>query len=79
MSKLKVIDLFAGCGGLGEGFKQAGFDVLASVDWEKSCVDTLNANFKGKHKTFHADIRDYDNYLLGKDSLTSIVNKEVIF
>ena len=76
MSKLKVIDLFAGCGGLGEGFKQAGFDVIASVDWEKACVETLEANFKGKHTTFHADIRDYDEYLVGNDSLRSIVKRE---
>jgi len=76
LSKLKVIDLFAGCGGLGEGFKQAGFSVIASVDWEKACVNTLNANFKGKHKTFHADIREYSKYLTGNDSLKAIAKEQ---
>ena len=33
--KLKVIDLFSGCGGLNEGFKQAGFTTSVSNDiWE---------------------------------------------
>jgi DNA (cytosine-5)-methyltransferase 1 len=43
-NKLKVIDLFAGCGGFSYGLKKAGFENLLSVEWDKSCCDTFKTN-----------------------------------
>lgn len=42
MKKYTFIDLFAGCGGLSEGFLQTEkFEGLAHVEWESPMVDTL--------------------------------------
>ncbi len=40
--KIKTLDLFAGCGGLTEGFEMTGrFDTIAGVEWDKASRDTL--------------------------------------
>lgn len=44
--KAKVLDLFAGCGGLSLGFEAAGFETFG-VEMVPSAVDTYNKNMKG--------------------------------
>lgn len=39
--KFYSIDLFAGCGGLSEGFKQEGFESVAQVEMDKWACETL--------------------------------------
>lgn len=55
---VNTIDLFAGCGGLTEGFKQAGhYNTIACVEWDKAPCDTLRYNLKNKWKYSDAEKR----------------------
>jgi len=53
---LKVLDLFCGAGGLSEGFKMAGFEILAGLDNDKWSIETFRKNHK-EAKIIHKDIR----------------------
>lgn len=46
-SRLTVVDLFCGAGGMSEGFKRAGFDVILGVDCDPWAVKTYN-KYHGK-------------------------------
>lgn len=43
--KLNVIDLFCGCGGLSEGFKLAGCNVIGGIDFNSPAIKTYQRNF----------------------------------
>jgi DNA (cytosine-5)-methyltransferase 1 len=45
--KLKVVDLFSGCGGLSRGFIDAGYDVILGVDNDAASLVTFKANHAG--------------------------------
>jgi DNA (cytosine-5)-methyltransferase 1 len=45
VSRLQVIDLFGGAGGLTVGFHDADFETVLAVDLDRAAVDTYNANF----------------------------------
>jgi len=61
--KYTVISLFSGAGGLDCGLHQTGrFKILASVDFETNCCETLKTN-REKHdncQVIHADLSKYD-------------------
>ena len=70
-----IVDLFAGCGGLTDGFLQTKrFHTLASVDWELPAVKTLRKRLIDKYsysknevemKILHFDIQRIDELLNG--------------
>lgn len=40
----RVIELFAGCGGMALGFKRAGFRTVLANEWDRDACDSLRAN-----------------------------------
>lgn len=63
LKKYKTIDLFAGCGGLLDGFmQQGGFDSLACVEWENYPCRTLVNRLKKKwnHKNSNNEVIRFD-------------------
>jgi DNA (cytosine-5)-methyltransferase 1 len=45
----RLIDLFAGCGGMTAGFVAAGFDPVLAVEWDLAAAATYAANFGEDH------------------------------
>ncbi len=61
----KIVDLFAGIGGLSYGFKKNGFELLFANDFDKDCCSTFLENFP-KEKYFLDPIENLDEIYLNK-------------
>lgn len=57
MAAPTLIDLFAGCGGMTQGFVQAGFEPVLAVEFDRAAASTYAMNF-GEDHTFFGDIAD---------------------
>lgn len=60
---MKVIDLFAGCGGFSSGFLQAGFKIVKAVEYDEKIAETYAFNHK-QTKLYIDDIKNVDNDLV---------------
>lgn len=52
--KMRVVDLFAGCGGMTLGFEQAGYDIVGAFDNWDAAIDIYKANFS--HPIYKNDL-----------------------
>jgi DNA (cytosine-5)-methyltransferase 1 len=62
---MKVIDLFAGIGGLSLGFQNAGFEIVAAIDNWQAAMEIYQANFS--HDTHLMDLSQISDYQKFKD------------
>ncbi len=53
----RVLDLFAGCGGISLGFSAAGFSIAAAVEFDPDAAASHGRNFHGGHAV-HSRARD---------------------
>lgn len=60
---MKTVDLFAGCGGLSLGFRNAGFNLVAAYDFWEPAVKVYKDNFDD-HDIFQMDLSKVDEAIL---------------
>lgn len=85
----KVIDLFAGAGGLSEGFRRAGFDIISHVEMDKDASLTLKTREAYYYCKENNKMDLYINYLnhnisrdnfyknIPKKYLNKVINQEI--
>jgi len=81
MSKPTFIDLFAGAGGLSEGFIRAGFEPLAHVEMDKAACYTLKTRLCYHYLKGNRKFDTYISYLKGeidRDKLYEKVPTEIL-
>jgi DNA (cytosine-5)-methyltransferase 1 len=75
------IDLFAGAGGLSEGFIQAGFEPIAHVEIEDAACNTLRTRSAYHYLKANNNYKTYISYLKGgitREQLYSIVPNDIL-
>lgn len=81
MSKLNYIDLFAGAGGLSEGFKRAGFEPIAHVEMVEAACFTMKTRavyYFLKETGFSSKYESYLKGLIDRQELYKDIPEEVL-
>jgi len=70
---MRVVDLFAGCGGLSLGFQNSGCRIIAAYDFWDSSIEVYKKNFH--HPIFKLDLSDVDDAIskIGKQDFDTII------
>ena len=78
---MNYIDLFAGAGGLSEGFIREGFKPIAHVEMNKEAADTLKTRLAFHYLNENNQIKNYYSYLkneITRDDLWNSIPQELI-
>lgn len=87
--KFTYIDLFAGAGGLSEGFMRNDFEAISHVEMNKDACDTLKTRIAYYYLNNNNKFNIYESYLKGEinredlwakvpsDKIESVINKEI--
>ena len=73
--RFAVVDLFAGAGGLGEGFSRAGFDNVLSCEAEATFTETLKLRHFVRYTTQKGLQKDYYRFLTGELELGALYER----
>lgn len=73
--KLTFIDLFAGAGGLSEGFIRAGYEPIAHVEMDEAACFTLKTRAAYHYLKANGRKSEYEDYLRGKINRTELYKK----
>ncbi len=88
-SSITYIDLFAGAGGLSEGFIKEGYSPIAHVEMNPEACDTLRTRLAFHHLKQNKNSKLYTAYLkqeisreklwgkIPEDLMSSVINKEI--
>ena len=71
----KVLDLFAGAGGLSEGFVRAGCEMIGHIEMEKNSCSTLTTRMIYHELLRSGKYEEYKKYILGKITRDELINK----
>jgi DNA (cytosine-5)-methyltransferase 1 len=69
---MRFIDLFAGAGGLSEGFMRAGFEPIAHVEMDEAACNTLRTRQVYQFLKKTGRIKEYESYLKGEINRTEL-------
>lgn len=64
--KLKVLDLFCGCGGISEGYALAGFEIAGGIDFNEFATNTFKHNFKNAI-VHNIDITEFPDHQISEE------------
>ncbi len=71
----KVLDLFAGAGGLSEGFLRAGCEIVGHIEMDKNACDTLVTRMLFHSLRAKGLMSEYKKYVLGEVTRDELIEK----